>query len=520
MIRFERASFAYRPGAEAEEAGKVGDAGKAGVRDVSLEVRPGEVVVLCGRSGCGKSTLLRLANGLAPRFFPGRADGRVLLDGEEVGALSSWRVAERAGSLFQNPRTQFFNVDTTGEVAFALESAGWPEEAIRARVGATLRELGLEHLVGRSIFDLSGGQRQKIAYASVWALRPPNLLLDEPTSNLDAPSIADIAAFVANAKAAGRAVLVAEHRLAWLSGVADTYVHLDGGRISRVMSAREFAALDPRELDSMGLRTRDLADVAPPAGAVAPDGGVPPDSADDDRGGAGEIVLSARGLSVDYGRGPVVDGADVDLCAGQVVALVGRNGAGKTTLCRALCGLGRRARGEILLDGRRATRRRRTRSCSMVFQDVDYQLFAESAAAEVTFGLSRRAADAVDTGAVLRELALDGVADRHPATLSGGQKQRLAVAACVAAGKRVLVFDEPTSGIDLDGMRRVARLLRRLAARGRAVLVITHDLELIACACDRVLHMDGGRVVGRAGVREDFDAVRAMTGAGAREGEE
>ena len=497
MIRFEHASFAYRGGA----------AGKTGVRDASLDVRPGEVVVLCGRSGCGKSTLLRLANGLAPRFFPGRADGRVLLDGEEVGDLASWRVAERAGSLFQNPRTQFFNVDTTGEVAFALESAGWPEEAIRARVGATLRELGLEHLAGRSIFDLSGGQRQKIAYASVWALRPPNLLLDEPTSNLDAPSIADIAAFVANAKAAGRAVLVAEHRLAWLSGVADTYVHLDGGRVSRVMSAREFAALDPRELDSMGLRTRDLADVAPPAGAVAPDGGI--------GGGAGEVVLSARGLSVDYGRGPVVDGADVDLRAGQVVALVGRNGAGKTTLCRALCGLGRRARGTVLLDGRRATRRRRTRACSMVFQDVDYQLFAASAAAEVTFGLPRRAASAVDTGAVLRELALDGVADRHPATLSGGQKQRLAVAACVAAGKRVLVFDEPTSGIDLDGMRRVARLLRRLADQGRAILVITHDLELIACACDRVLHVEDGRIAGRARVRDDFDAVRAMTGAAA-----
>ncbi|ALD00512.1 ABC transporter [Actinomyces sp. oral taxon 414] len=510
MIRFERASFAYRSGAAA------GETGEAGVRDVDLQVRPGEVVVLCGRSGCGKSTLLRLANGLAPRFFPGHGSGRVLLDGEEVGDLATWRIAERAGSLFQNPRTQFFNVDTTGEVAFALESAGWPEGDIRARVDSTLRELGLEHLAGRSVFELSGGQRQKIAYASIWALRPPNLLLDEPTSNLDAPAIADIAAFVADAKAAGRAVLVAEHRLAWLSGIADAYVHLDGGRISRVMDAREFAALDPRELDSMGLRTRDLGSVAPPAGTSAPDGGgVGGD-------GGGGVVLSARGLSVDYGRGPVVAGVDVDLRAGEVVALVGRNGSGKTTLCRALCGLGRRARGEILLDGRRATRRRRTRSCSMVFQNVDYQLFAESAAAEVTFGLPRRAADAVDTGAVLRELALDGVADRHPATLSGGQKQRLAVAACVAAGKRVLVFDEPTSGIDLDGMRRVARLLRRLAARGRAVLVITHDLELIACACDRVLHMDGGRVVGRAGVREDFDAVRAMTtGAPApgREGE-
>ena len=517
MIRFERASFAYRSGAAA------GETGEAGVRDVDLQVRPGEVVVLCGRSGCGKSTLLRLANGLAPRFFPGHGSGRVLLDGEEVGDLATWRIAERAGSLFQNPRTQFFNVDTTGEVAFALESAGWPEEDIRARVDSTLRELGLEHLAGRSIFELSGGQRQKIAYASIWALRPPNLLLDEPTSNLDAPAIADIAAFVADAKAAGRAVLVAEHRLAWLSGIADAYVHLDGGRISRVMDAREFAALDPRELDSMGLRTRDLGSVAPPAGDNAPPAGdSAPDGGGVGGGGVGGVVLSARGLSADYGRGPVVAGVDVDLRAGEVVALVGRNGSGKTTLCRALCGLGRRARGEILLDGRRATRRRRTRSCSMVFQNVDYQLFAASAASEVTFGLPRCAADAVDTDAVLRELALDDVADRHPATLSGGQKQRLAVAACVAAGKRVLVFDEPTSGIDLDGMRRVARLLRRLAARGRAVLVITHDLELIACACDRALHMDRGRIVARARAREDFDAVRAMTGAGAgaREGEE
>ena len=121
----------------------------------------------------------------------------------------------------------------------------------------------------------------------------------------------------------------------------------------------------------------------------------------------------------------------------------------------------------------------------------------------------------MDTEAVLRELALDYVAGRHPATLSGGQKQRLAVAACVAAGKRVLVFDEPTSGIDLDGMRRVARLLRRLADQGRAILVITHDLELIACACDRVLHVEDGRIAGRARVRDDFDAVRAMTGAAA-----
>lgn len=283
MIRFEHASFAYRSGAAAE----------AGVRDVSLHVGSGQVVVLCGRSGCGKSTLLRMANGLAPRFFPGERTGRVLLDGEEVGDLATWRIAERAGTLFQNPRTQFFNVDATGEAAFALESAGWPGEEIRARVGETFRELGLEDLAGRSVFRLSGGQRQKVAYASIWALRPSNLLLDEPTSNLDMPSIADIAAFVVHAKAAGRSILVAEHRLAWLTGIADAYVYLEEGRVSRVMDACEFAALSPQELVSMGLRTRDLDDVAPANDAVAPPG----------RRG---VALSARGLSVDYGRGPVV----------------------------------------------------------------------------------------------------------------------------------------------------------------------------------------------------------------------
>lgn len=506
MIRFERASFVYRADAATSERG---------VHDVSISVRPGQVAVVCGRSGCGKSTLLRMANGLAPRFFPGRRSGRVLLDDEDVGGLAAWEIAERAGSLFQNPRTQFFNVDTTGEVAFALENAGWPSERIRARVERTLRELGLEDLADRSIFRLSGGQRQKIAYASVWALRPANLLLDEPTSNLDADSIEAITAFVAAAKTTGRSILVAEHRLTWLSGLADTYIHLDSGRITRVMSADEFAALDPRELDSMGLRARNLDDVAPAVGphpahpdAILPDG--------DGSGSSGnDAALSARGLSVGYGSGPVLHGVDVDVRAGEVTALVGGNGAGKTTACRALCGFERRTRGVVRIDGRRASRRSRMRASAMVFQDVDYQLFAASAAADVTFGLPRRRARTVDTDAILRALALDDVAGMHPATLSGGQKQRLAVAACVAAGKRIIVFDEPTSGIDVDGMRRVGRLLRRLADEGRTILVATHDLELIACACDRVLHVDDGRVVGRARVRDDFDAVRAMTGASA-----
>ena len=532
MIEFDHASFTYR--AQVDE-------GRAGAVDVSLTVRSGEVVVLCGRSGCGKSTALRLAGGLAPRFFPGTAHGRVSLDGRAVDALETWEIAQRAGSLFQNPRTQFFSADSTGEVAFALENAGWPPEDIRQRVGATFEELGMSALAGRDLFRLSGGERQKVAFASLWAVRPANLLLDEPTSNLDLPAVADMAGFVARAKEAGCAVLVAEHRLSWLTGIADRYVRMEAGRVDRVWGADEFAALSAEEVRRMGLRMRS-ADEARPAirppvrrapnagepahgasgGGAAPAGdggsaGVAPARGAGPRraarpAGAHAPLLSARGLAVRFGERTVLRGADADLREGEVCAVIGANGAGKTTLCRALCGFERRARGTVSLAGRAASRSARVRASSMVFQDVNYQLFAESVADEVVFGLPRRDARAVDVAALLVGLDLDGLEERHPATLSGGQKQRLAVAACVAAHKQVLVFDEPTSGLDLDGMRRVARLLRELAAQGRTVLVITHDLELVACACDRALVVEGGRVGATMLVADHFDAVKRAMG--------
>lgn len=307
-------------------------------------------------------------------------------------------------------------------MAFALESAGWPEEKIRARAGRAFHELGLESLARRSIFRLSR-----------WAAPE-----DRPREHLG-PAAAE--------PAAGRADEQSGYAL-----------------------HRGYHGLR-REREGIG--------------PLDPGGRAPTDSA-----------LRHRRYLCPPRRRPY--------------------GAGKTTLCRTLCGFERKARGTLFLDGRRPSRRHRIRASSTVFQDVRYQLFAESAAAEVTFGLSRRQASAVDTDAVLRELALDDVAGRHPATPSGDQKQRLAVATCVAAGKRVLVFDEPTSGNDLDGMRRVARLLRRLADQDRAVLVITHDLELIACACDLVLHIEDGRIASRARVHDDFDTVRATTGTTAR----
>ena len=224
VIEFEDASFTY---AGADEAS---------VQQVSLTVEAGECVILCGRSGCGKTTLTRLANGLAGGFWEGRRTGAVRIEGRNVDELEEWRLAEHIGSVFQNPRTQFFNLDTTGEIAFALENLGVPRDEMHARVARVADELGATDLLDRSIFKLSGGQMQSIAFASVSVCEPRAYVLDEPSSNLDPVGMERLAALISKAKAAGSAVLVAEHRLAYLSDAADRYVLIEEGRVAHTLS--------------------------------------------------------------------------------------------------------------------------------------------------------------------------------------------------------------------------------------------------------------------------------------------
>lgn len=475
MIELSNVSFSY--GASSAATGDNGR-GREGVRDLSLAVGPGRCVLLAGRSGCGKSTACRLANGLAPSFFPGRLEGQVLVDGENLAGMPSWEVARRVGSVFQNPRTQFFNVDSTAEVAFALESQGVPEEEVRRRTQDTIAELGISQLADRSIFSLSGGEKQRIAYASVWAARPRNLVLDEPTGNLDMAAIEDLRRYLALAKSEGVSILVAEHRLWWLMDLIDEVVYLKDGRAEKSFGAGEFRALDECEIASMGLRVRGLAHVR---------------ARREERPAARPgFSLVADGVCVVRGDQEVLHDVCLGLPAGEVCALIGRNGAGKSTLARTLVGLQKTSVGTT---GRAPAGGNLVRRCAMVFQDVNYQLFAESVRAEVTFGLTGAEVPAGERVEVLlADLGLLDLAERHPHTLSGGQKQRLAVAACVAAQKDVVVLDEPTSGLDLAGCSQVAGLARELARGGRAVLVVTHDLEFIAQACERVVLLEQGRV--------------------------
>ncbi len=442
------------------------------LKNVSLSIRPGECVLLCGRSGCGKTTFSRLLNGLAPAFYPGELTGSCTVENLLAGSAAIEQYVPLVGSVFQNPKTQYFNVDTTAELAFPCENSGMPPVAIRQRVSEVVGRFGLEKLMDRSVFKLSGGEKQRVAFAAACMLGPKLLVLDEPTSNLDAGAIGQLHEMIAAMKQAGVTLVLAEHRLAWAADLADRYAYFEQGELAAVWTAEEFAALPEQQLHACGLRARELAPYRAKLQAKT------------SFFCAGTPVLELEDLTLGYQKNaPLRTLPAMSFGAGEIVGLMGHNGIGKTTLARTLCGLLEPLGGRILWQGRPANARTRLHKSFLVMQDVNYQLFSDSVREEILLG----AAHPERCDAVMEALGLDGLADRHPMSLSGGQKQRVVVAAAMLSDKPFLLLDEPTSGLDRGNMQQVGQLLQQLKAQGRTLVVITHDEELAADWCDRII---------------------------------
>jgi energy-coupling factor transport system ATP-binding protein len=465
------------------------------LRDVSFTVPRGSLTVLCGGSGSGKSTALRLLNGLIPQFHSGEMYGDVRVCGLGIPTLSLARSGGVSATVFQNPRSQFFTTDVRSELAFRNENHGIDPAEIVRRSSLAARQVGIETLLNRSLTELSGGELQNVACAQAIAQGTEVLLFDEPTSNLDTAAIARFGELLSRLKSMGRTIVVAEHRLYFLRGLADQVIHLDNGRIAHRWTGEQFAALNAEAIRGLGLRTitqpkslplmqrivegnggDDVADGSAHAETTAGAAAATP-AASEQNG------LQLKGIRVHYGRRLVLDIPSLDVHAGEVTMLVGPNGAGKSTLASVICGLLAPDKGgRILLGGKAMNERARLAASAMVMQDVERQLFSATVRTEVSLGTN-----VADPVPLLERFDLLDFADRHPLSLSGGQKQRLMIAAAVARDAAVYLFDEPTSGVDRRHLDAIGQQLRELASAGHVVLVITHDPELVDACADTII---------------------------------
>lgn len=420
MIELKNVCFEYGSGdgLERGNAGAVDEKFSNGsLRGVNLSIAEGEFLLLTGGSGCGKTTILRLINGLIPNFFEGRLEGSVTVDGFDVSHAELYDTAKSVSTVFQNPRSQFFNVDTTSELAFACENQGMEENEILRRIDNTVAELHLEPLMNRSLFDLSGGQKQKIACASVAVTGNKIILLDEPSANLDLRTIDELAGLLKKWKGEGKTIIVAEHRISYLWSLADRTVVLKDGQIVRELSRAQMDTISEEELHALGLRTnvgnKDL--------RVKPeDDSMPMSPSGLTRGSIqADNFLTLQNFRYKYKNGYLaLNIPHMQIPIGKITAITGNNGDGKTTLLNCLCGLGRRSKGTLLSKGKNYNRRQRQKLIFLVMQDVNHQLFTESVLDEVL--ISQAEENEEEARRILATLDLEAFADRHPQSLSGG----------------------------------------------------------------------------------------------------
>ena len=457
------------------------------LKDVELSADAGSLTLVCGASGCGKSTLMKALTGLVPQMTPGELDGVVRINGRNLADVALTDVGHLCSSVFQNPRTQFFCDTVAEELAFCGENYGRERATLRQQSERAAKLMGISHLMERKLTTLSGGQLQKVALACALASGAPVLLADEPTSNLDPAAISEVRAALKVLKEQGLTIVVVEHRLHFLRGLADQVLLMESGRVTRRWNGAEFFSMGQAQRRSLGLRT--LVDPGPPetwVGQVQAGRQEKQVGRQENREASpSQVRLSCRGLSFAYGASPVFEGLDADFPAGQITCIAGANGVGKTTLVRVLCGLAAPSSGTISLDGVPASRKTRRSACALVMQDTGRQLFSDTLAGELTIGASHASGQSGEQ--LLADFDLANLGDRHPLSLSGGQKQRLVIAAARATGRPIVILDEPTSGVDARHLDSITATLRRIADEGAAVVVVTHDGEFAAACADRLI---------------------------------
>lgn len=500
-----------------------GSSGPA-LSDVTLDVANGELVLVAGPTGAGKSTMLRCLNGLVPHFTGGSMRGDLSVGGHDPLQEGPTTLSRVVGFVFQDPESQFVFDRVEDEIVFALENAAVPPGEMRLRVEEVLHLLGLAPLRDRQLDTLSGGEKQKVAIATALVLRPRILALDEPTSQLDPQSAEDVLqALVRLNQDLGLTIVLAEHRLERILPHVDRLVYLSGPD-DQVLSGPPRDVLEKVDLnppivtlgkafdwEPLPLTVKEGRRFAQQMPTTGPGSRTPgaerkfASAREQDGAGGGTVshssTLSIQDLHFSYNGRSVLQGVDLQIQPGELVALVGRNGAGKTTLLRCVVGLLKPGQGTITLDNESVVGLETaeiSRDVGYLPQDPGDLLFADTVGDELIITLRNH--NMLDEpplapDRLLARLHLEDLKSSHPRDLSAGQRQRVALGAVTVTRPRLLLLDEPTRGLDYHAKRELVRLMREWRDTGASILLVTHDVELVAQAADRVALLSEGEII-------------------------
>ena len=437
--------------------------------DINLIVADGECVLLTGESGSGKSSIINSINGLAFEYENAKFNGSIKVDNKDLKGMELYEISLMISSVFQNPKTHFFNVDTTLELLFYLENIGLDRKEMESRMEDMLKLFPIKHLLGRSIFDLSGGEKQILCVAACYISGCKIIVLDEPSSNLDDIYIDILKEMLQILKNKGITLIIAEHRIYYLTDLADRIILVRKGELFKELKKDELLNSERQ----LGLRSAIKTVLKAQNKSVGND-------------------LNIKKLEYNFKEGYGLKIEDISFGLGNIYGITGKNGCGKSTFIRVMTGLDDRGKSEIIFKGKTLNKKDRLKNSSLVMQDVNHQLFTDSVEEEIKLGVKDLSQDRLDK--VLFGLELTELKDRHPMSLSGGQKQRVAIASVLCKNSRFIFFDEPTSGMDHKNMMKISKLIKEMKADNNIIFIVSNDIEFLNETTDSILCLENYRL--------------------------
>ncbi len=463
------------------------------LNNVIGSISKGQCVVLCGESGCGKSTLLRCLNHLIPEFYDGIFNGHILVNSEDIGNKNVGEVGETISSVFQDPRSQFFTMESDTEIAFGLENKGLTHEEIKKRTKEAFLKFGLEYLENREVFKLSSGERQLIAIMAAWAMDTEIILLDEPTANLDYLAIKKLKEILLLLKKEGKTLIISEHRLYYLQDLADEFWLIKNGIIYEKYDHKIFMSFSQSKLDDLGLRITDLKQL----------------QAQDELLNIGNNKLEIKNISFDYKKQKILKDLSFTASSGEVNCFIGKNGAGKTTLGKCISGLLKFQYGSVFLNGEKLSYKALSQKSLFMMQEAEFQFFTNFVLSELKYGVKTSKHEEIEP--LLKKFNMWKLKNRHPFSLSGGQMQKLTLMIAYLSDKSVIVLDEPTSGLDKKSLDTIVELIKEMK-KEKIVICISHDLEFIAAVSNKCLEIKDGviRQICEVNSSKDIESIKEI----------